>query len=379
MAQQGFVFRKGGSWFLRYRDNFLVDGRTVRKQKCVKLADYGDRYRRPKDLKDIVAEKMSKVGQASKCPHSSDSFQSYVEAVYFPFVMRTKKPSTYNKYYDHWRRYIKPRTGKYVLRDFTVAIVSSLLEDVASAHALNTSTVGDLRNTLSGIFTYAMGKGHFPAASASDNPASRALIPESATKPKRTVAATREEVQAILTALKGMPLERAAVAIIACTGVRPGEARGLRWEEWDRVKQHIAVRRAVWHAVVGTPKTDRSERFVTVTNELREILLDLWKAKDSPLGGYILGGPKRGRPIILDNLAKRSIRAALEKAEVAWPGWYALRRFVGTEVRMHADSETSAKALGNSKAVADRHYIKPTTVLPDVRKAVNDALSGLVQ
>ena len=44
---------------------------------------------------------------------------------------------------------------------------------------------------------------------------------------------------------------------------------------------------------------------------------------------------------------------------------------------MHADSEIRAKALGNSKAVADRHYIKAETVLPDVRKAVNDALSGL--
>jgi len=28
----------------------------------------------------------------------------------------------------------------------------------------------------------------------------------------------------------------------------------------------------------------------------------------------------------------------------------------------------------NSKAVADRHYVKPEEVLPDVRKAVNDAV-----
>jgi hypothetical protein len=46
---------------------------------------------------------------------------------------------------------------------------------------------------------------------------------------------------------------------------------------------------------------------------------------------------------------------------------------------MHADGETSAKALGNSTAIAERNYIKPQTVLPDVRKAVNDALSGLIQ
>ena len=45
---------------------------------------------------------------------------------------------------------------------------------------------------------------------------------------------------------------------------------------------------------------------------------------------------------------------------------------------MKADRETSAKALRNSKAVADKHYIKPTTVLPDVRKAVNSAVSGLI-
>jgi hypothetical protein len=205
-------------------------------------------------------------------------------------------------------------------------------------------------------------------------------------------------VQGILAALKGRPLERAAVAIVALTGVRPGEARGLRWEEWDRVKQHIAIRRAVWHRVIGSTKTEQSERFVTVTEELREILLDLWKTQGSPLGGYILAG-KKGQPINLDNMAKRVIVPALEKCAVCgeskadhkghpferdkslpeWHSWYSLRRFVGTEVRMHADSETSAKALANSKAVADKQYIKPQTVLPDVRKAVNDPLSGLIQ
>jgi integrase len=377
MAQKGFVFRKGMSWFLRYRHNSNVDGEIVRKQKCVKLAEYGDRYRCPSDLDDLVAERMSSVRQAAKCPHSSDLFASYVEEVYLPMVQRTLKSSTYSGYKTYWERYLKPRVGKYAVRDFTVAVVSDLLEDIANIHTLNTDTVGKVRSILSGIFTYAMGKGHFPGTSASDNPASRALIPESATEPGKPAAATREDVQAFLVALREMPLERAAVAIIAYTGVRPCEARGLRWEEWDRLKQHIAVNRAVWHAVVGPPKTDPSLRFVTVTDEFREILLGLWKKQGSPLGGYILAG-RKGQPINLDNLAKRRIRPVLKNAGLRWPEWYALRRFLGTEVRMHADSEIASKALGNSKAVADRHYIKPQTVLPDVRRAVNDALSGLI-
>jgi len=121
----------------------------------------------------------------------------------------------------------------------------------------------------------------------------------------------------------------------------------------------------------------RQFRFVTVTDELRGILLDLWNAKNCPMGGYIFAG-RKGQPINLDNMAKRVVRPALKEAKIVWKGWYALRRFHGTQVRMHANRETSAKALGNSKAVADKHYIKPTTVLPDMRKAVKDAVSGLV-
>ena len=61
MAQQGFVFRKGDSWFLRYRHDVDVDGVIVRKQKCEKLADYCDRYRSKGDLDELVQEKMAKV------------------------------------------------------------------------------------------------------------------------------------------------------------------------------------------------------------------------------------------------------------------------------------------------------------------------------
>ncbi len=157
------------------------------------------------------------------------------------------------------------------------------------------------------------------------------------------------------------------------------------------------MKRGVWHRVVVSTKTEQSEGFVTVTDELRGILLELWTEQGSPIAGYILAGRKE-QPVILDNMSKRSIVPALSRCAICqqpetaehkdhefsrdetlpcWHGWYALRRFVGTEVRMKADSETSAKALRNSKAVADKHYIKPTTVLPDVRRAVNEAFSGL--
>jgi integrase len=387
MAQDGYVFRKGNSWFLRYRENANENGQIVRRQKCVRLADHCDRYRTKADLDDLVAEKLNAVREAAKCPRSSDSFVEYVEDVYLPFVLRTMKPSTYAGYSTYWNRYLKPRVGKYAVRDFTVAIVASLLKDIASMHKLNRDTVTKIRSILSGIFSYAMSEGHFPARSASENPASHVRIPESVTEPREPAAATREQVKALLAALKEMPLERAAVALIAMLGVRPGEVRGLRWEDWDRVKQQIAVTRAVWRTIEGTPKTPQSVRLLAVSGELREVLLALWKKRESPLGGYILVG-RKGRPINLDNMARRTIRPRLEvvnkqaaekgeKTVLTWPGWYSLRRFHGTAVRAESNLETTSRALGNSKAVADKHYVKPEEVLPDVRKAVNDAVSGL--
>ena len=139
-------------------------------------------------------------------------------------------------------------------------------------------------------------------------------------------------MKAILVALSDTLVERAAVAIMSMCGTRPGEARGLRWEDWDRVNEHIRVTRSIWHTVEGSTKTLQSERFVAVGAELREILLALWKAQGSPLGGYILAG-RRGKAANLDNMAKRTIRRRLEKLGLTWPEWYSLRRFHGTAVR----------------------------------------------
>jgi integrase len=116
------------------------------------------------------------------------------------------------------------------LRNFTVAVVSSLLDSITREHKMNRQTIGKVRSIVSAVFKYAMAKGDFPGKAKSDNPASGALIPESATEPGKPKSATRDEVKTILGALEGMPLERCAVAVIVMTGVRPGEARGLRWE-----------------------------------------------------------------------------------------------------------------------------------------------------
>jgi len=178
---------------------------------------------------------------------------------------------------------------------------------------------------------------------------------------------------------------------------RPGEARGMRWTDWNRTNGELLIQRSVWRTHETKPKTKQSIRFVTVREDLRTILLDLWKNQGSPIDGYILAR-EGGARMNLDNESKRVIIPTLARCAVCkkskaeeheghayrrddlpeWKGWYSLRRFHGTQVEQESGStETMSKALGNSPAVAAKHYSKPAEVRPDVRKAVTIALSGL--
>ncbi|PYU79483.1 MAG: hypothetical protein DMG50_23765 [Acidobacteria bacterium] len=108
-----------------------MDGVISKKQKCVKLADYCDRYRCASDLDELVAEKMAGVRQAAKCPQSGRMFTKYVEETYFLHIqsgVKPIKPPTYAGRKTYWKRYIKPRVPDCALRDFTKAIVYQLLE-----------------------------------------------------------------------------------------------------------------------------------------------------------------------------------------------------------------------------------------------------------
>jgi len=346
-------------------------------------------------VRDGVYQKRQPRPEPTPKAAPEPKFEDHVEAVYLPFVERTMTASTLAAYRVYLSRYITPQVGHYRLSEFTTAIVAAALDGISKSFTVNRDTLTKCRSILSGILTHAIGKGHFPARSVADNPARLALIPEGVGEPLQTEVATREQVRGILAALKekpeqklpAMPLERAAVGIIAFTGARPGECRGLCWQDWDRAKQQLKIERSIWHTVEGTTKTPQSVRFVAVSADLRVILLDLWEKQGRPLRGYMLAGPE-GKPVILDNLSKRTIRPRLEavnkeaaehgeKAELTWPGWYALRRFHGTAVRKESNLKTAARALGNSEAVAERHYVRSDEVLPDVRRAVNDAVSGL--
>jgi integrase len=378
MAQDGYIFKQAGSWYLRYRDNFIVDGVLVRKQKCKKLAAVCDRYRTERDLEGLKADVLGPINSGKTRPESTLSVAEFAEAHWLPWARENCKPSTVAGYETLWNTYLSPYLQKISLRDFRTVDAANLFSEIHRERKIGRTTLQHCKSRLSGIFTLARNQG----ALDSPNPILGAMIPKKAAAPVGTHAATPDEVMAILEILRKAKewKARAAVALMFFAGLRPGEARGARWEDYDG--KRLFVKQSVWHKFTTDPKTENAASPVPVIETLAEILGDLRERDGKPSTGPMLRGPS-GKPMILDNLSKRVVMPELKRCAVCskkaadhmkaehpfeldttlptWHGWYSLRRGVATTLAgLTKDNGLASKGLlrHTNLATTTRHYLK---------------------
>jgi integrase len=126
---------------------------------------------------------------------------------------------------------------------------------------------------------------------------------------------TKAELEAILTKMK--PRFRLLAALLAGTGLRIGEALGLKTEDLTPDCRVLRVRRSVWQGREQEPKTANAVRVVDIPETLAQVLREYIKGKS----GYLFGTRSGGRV-----LNYRNVLRALH-AGGAMCGFHALRRF----------------------------------------------------
>ena len=112
MAQNGFVYKQGGSWFLKYRDTCIVNGVLVRKQKCKRLAAVCDQYRTEKDLEGLKADILNPINSGKARPESTVTVAEFAEGHWLPWARENCKPSTVAGYETTWNTYLAPHLQK---------------------------------------------------------------------------------------------------------------------------------------------------------------------------------------------------------------------------------------------------------------------------
>ena len=206
-----------------------------------------------------------------------------------------------------------------------------------------------------------------------ENPIKDAGIPRAAKAANKSHAYTVQEMTTMLHTLSGTA--KTAVALMYFCALRPGEARGAQWGDYDADKHLLNVQRSIWRKHETGPKTEGSVAPVPVAEALRVILEETPRTSE-----YILATPS-GKPVDLHNLARRIIAPTLdlcgachkpqskhEKADhefrrdplmPEWKGFYALRRGIATTLA-DVDTAVAAKSVLRHSNISTtaQHYVK---------------------
>ena len=129
--------------------------------------------------------------------------------------------STVRGYFNQLSRYWEPHFGGWPITEITTAAIKDVLADMDLAQKTKKNTL----IPLSGVFAYA---GILP------NPAAIKFGKRKKAEVERYTPAERD---AVLSNLRGQ--DKLYFALLFATGLRPGEACALHWDDWDGDQLHI--------------------------------------------------------------------------------------------------------------------------------------------
>ncbi len=348
--QEGYLYRKGSLWLLRYYDSeFAADGSVRRVQKTKKLAAVGPECPNKTAARDLAREFLESINRARNTPESAMTLIRFTEDRYLPFVEEHKRISTFRGYRNMWRRYLKPRCD-IMLREFRTVDVERILHSIAKEHKLTSTTLAHIKALLSGVFRFAKRQGVIN----SENPVRDVVLPKG--KPAgETHAYSLEEIAHML---KLFPEPASTIiAVAAFTGVRKGELRGLLWENYDGAQMLIS--QSFWRGHALEPKTRQSKAPVPVIAQLAQRLDWHRCSSGNPANGLMFLSPL-GKPVNLDALVADVIVPLLTKTGISWHGWHAFRRGLATNLhQLGVSDKTIQRILRHANvAVTQNCYIK---------------------
>ena len=242
---------------------------------------------------------------------------------------------TMNDLIAQWRMAVKPNLKlstqqsyewafKRIIGAFgPVAVTSVEKADVqafltSAARELAPESVYDLRNRLSGLFTSAeewgwIRPGFHPARGKLRMPERVAVRPRRVPEP--------EEFQNLLMSLR-QPYST-IVMLAGLSGLRKGEIEALRWN--DIGQGYVMVDEAVYKRELGTPKSRKSHRRVSIGPAVQRALEDWRKQAKFTNPEDFVFAILTSSPVDLHNVVARHVKPACVKLGIPLLSWHDFR------------------------------------------------------
>ena len=330
--QRGAVYLRRGKrvsmWYGRWREDSLTpDGRLQRRYRKVRLGTFVEVPTRA-----AARAALSKHLESPAVIPTSLKFSDLCDR-WRTVHQQTLKTSTF-EHYRNALRGIEPVFGQAEVNSITRHEVERFILDRAKRYSK--SSVRSLRTTLSILMDWAVANSWLEK-----NPVKGVKLPRACGG--RTVSRQALSPELVMKLSRGLEEPFSTLVIfLAATGLRIGEACGLRWADISNDVLH--VRRRVYGGKVDELKTEKSKRRLPLSPELVARLKTLWKDDSwvfqSRNGSFLNPG----------NWLKREIRPVAKKLGITLSGWHDFRHTLSTHLRQDGTHPKLVSAiLGHSR------------------------------
>ena len=279
-----------------------------------------------------------------------------------------KSYSTKRGYESYLKNWIVPYWGQYELPQMKTVEVETWLRGLSLAK----SSCAKIRNILSVLFNHACRYDLFDR-----NPIT--LVRHSAKRRKIPDVLTVEETQRLLSVLAVK--ERTMVLMAVGTGLRRSELFALKWKDVDFTAKHLDVSRSIVSHVVGTCKTEASQKPVPLHDSLAKVLL-AWRRQTSyrKREDWVFASPhSQGKlPYWAQAIMRYHVGPAAQKVQLQKRvGWHTFRHTYSTMLKLvGADIKVMQELLRHSsvRCTLDTY----TQAIMPAKRAAQDAVLSMI-
>ena len=341
--QDGCLFIRGKKrkmWVARWRENVIQPNGVV--QRVLRSAVLGpvSEFAGRREARVLLQSHLASLNSGQRRAEGTMPFAVFVTEHFEPAVLPTLKYATQEIYSLLLRKHLLPRFRDSRLCDITRAEIQQfLIAKLKNGYAWETTH--HLRSLLSKVIGTAVDWNYL-----SDNPVHGVRMPERSLKrPHRFLSL--DEVRRLIAA-SDEPV-RTIVLLAVMTGLRIGEILALRWGRINFAAGTVRVEETCYKGHFGTPKTRASRREVPLTPVVTRALQAHRVSCRDAANEALVFVTRRGTPLASNNLRKRQLHPASQRAGLGSINWHSLRHTHGTLLHEQGTPLRVAQAqLGHS-------------------------------
>jgi integrase len=369
--QGGCLFIRGKKrkmWVARWREDVIQpDGAVLRVLRSETLGPVSEIAGR-REARILLQNRLALVNSGQRRPEITMTFGNFVMERFEPDILPTLKYATQKSYSFLLRKHLFPRFRDCRLCEIKRADIQQfVIGKLKSGYAWETAN--HVRNVMSKVMSTAVSWNYLP-----DNPVRGVKMPERTYKrPHRFLDA---QAVRLLIAASEEPV-RSIVLLATMTGLRIGEILALRWGRVNLTQGTLRVEETCYYGHFGTPKTQASRREVPLPSTVVEALLAHRSRSRNTSVEALVFCTRQGMPLAPNNLRKRQLTSACERAGIARIDWHTLRHTHGTLLHEQGTPLKVAQAqLGHSRMTTTLEVYTHASTSAQ-RQAVNQLESQL--